>query len=148
VWRYAQALLKLLLRRPLTAVTLIPLLPDGSLVLVRRQDTGQWSLPGGLMDWGETVEMTAVRELKEETGLDLIKIDRLVGVYSSPERDPRLHAVTISLVVQAKGDFFIGDRQEIREVKSFLLTDLPLGALSHDHDRQWQDFLQGKTVIA
>ncbi len=148
MWRYAQVLIKLLLRRPLAAVTLIPLLPDGRIVLVKRWDTGQWSLPGGLIDWGETVEMTAARELQEETGLQLIKIDRPVGVYSSPDRDPRIHAITISLVVQAQGDLWVGDRQEIREVQGFSLENLPLGELSHDHDRQLQNFLEEKIIIA
>ncbi len=148
MWRYAQVFIKLLLRRPLSAVTLIPMLPDGSIVLVKRRDTGQWSLPGGLIDWGETVAMTATRELREETGLQLIKIDRLLGVYSSPGRDPRMHSVTISLVVQAEGNLLVGDRQEVWQAQAFAVEDLPLGALSHDHDQQLQDYLQGETIIA
>ncbi|WP_162329600.1 NUDIX hydrolase [Synechocystis sp. CACIAM 05] len=148
MWRYAQVFIKLLLRRPLSAVTVIPILSDGSIVLVKRQDTGQWSLPGGLIDWGETVAITAARELQEETGLRLIKIDRLLGVYSSPDRDPRMHSVTISLVVKAQGNLLIGDRHEVSEVKAFAVEDLPLGALSHDHDQQLQDFLRGETIIA
>ncbi|MBE9175316.1 NUDIX hydrolase [Synechocystis salina LEGE 06155] len=148
MWRYAQVFIKLLLRRPLSAVTLIPILPDGSIVLVRRRDTGQWSLPGGLIDWGETVAITAARELREETGLQLIKIDRLLGVYSSPDRDPRMHSVTISLVVQAEGNLLVGDRQEVSQAQAFAVGDLPLGALSHDHDQQLRDYLQGETVIA
>jgi ADP-ribose pyrophosphatase YjhB (NUDIX family) len=124
------------------------MLPDGSIVLVRRRDTGQWSLPGGLIDWGETVAMTAARELREETGLQLIKIDRLLGVYSSPDRDPRMHSVTISLVVQAEGNLLVGDRQEVWQAQAFAVEDLPLGELSHDHDQQLQDYLQGETIIA
>lgn len=148
MWRYAQVFIKLLLRRPLSAVTLIPTLPNGSIVLVKRRDTGQWSLPGGLIDWGETVAMTAARELREETGLQLIKIDRLLGVYSSPGRDPRMHSVTISLVVQAEGNLLIGDYQEVWQAQAFAVEDLPLGELSHDHDQQLQDYLQGETIIA
>lgn len=148
MWRYAQVLIKLLLRRPLAAVTLIPVLPHGQIVLVKRRDTGQWSLPGGLIDWGETVAVAAARELQEETGLQLIKVERLVGVYSSPERDPRLHAVTIALVVQVEGDLCVGDRQEISQVEIFAPEHLPLGKLSHDHDRHLQDFFQGQTTVA
>ena len=148
VWRYAKTLLKLLLRRPLTGVTLIPLLSDGSIVLVKRRDTGEWGLPGGLIDWGETVESSAERELKEETGLNLLSIDRLIGVYSSPRRDPRMHSISISLAVTAEGLLQVGDTGEISQVKAFNPADIPLGRLSHDHDVQLNDFLQKQTVIA
>jgi len=148
VWRYAKTLLKLLLRRPLTGVTLIPLLSDGSIVLVKRRDTGEWGLPGGLIDWGETVESSAERELKEETGLNLLSIDRLIGVYSSPRRDPRMHSISISLAVTVEGSLKVGDKGEISQVKAFPLSDIPLGRLSHDHDAQLHDFLQKQTVIA
>ena len=55
---------------------------------------GQWALPGGFVDVGETVEEAAVREMREETGLD-VQLERLVGVYSDPERDPRGHNVSV-----------------------------------------------------
>ena len=148
VWRYAKTLLKLLLRRPLTGVTLIPLLADGRIVLVKRRDTGEWGLPGGLIDWGETVESSAERELKEETGLNLLSIDRLIGVYSSPRRDPRMHSISISLAVTVEGSLMVGDQGEISQVKAFDPADIPLGRLSHDHDVQLNDFLQKQTVIA
>jgi ADP-ribose pyrophosphatase YjhB (NUDIX family) len=148
VWRYAKTLLKLLFRRPLTGVTLIPLLADGRIVLVKRRDTGEWSLPGGLIDWGETVESSAERELKEETGLNLLSIDRLIGVYSSPHRDPRMHSIAISLAVTVEGTLIVGDKGEISQVRAFSPSDIPLGRLSHDHDVQLNDFLQKQTVIA
>ena len=148
VWRYAKTLLKLLLRRPLTGVTLIPLLTDGRIVLVKRRDTGEWGLPGGLIDWGETVESSAERELKEETGLNLLTIDRLIGVYSSPRRDPRMHSISISLAVTVEGALLVEDKGEISQVKAFSLSDIPFGRLSHDHDAQLNDFLQKQTVVA
>jgi 8-oxo-dGTP diphosphatase len=64
---------------------------DGKILLTKRGTEpfrGYWELPGGLMDIGETIEQTAVREVKEETGIDA-KIEKLVGVYSGPGRDPR-----------------------------------------------------------
>ncbi|MFN9173479.1 MAG: NUDIX domain-containing protein [Synechocystis sp.] len=148
VWRYAKTLLKLLLHRPLTGVTLIPLLADGRIVLVKRRDTGEWGLPGGLIDWGETVESSAERELKEETGLKLLTIERLIGVYSSPRRDPRMHSISISLAVTAEGTLIVGDTGEISQVKAFSPSDIPFGRLSHDHDVQLNDYLQKQTVIA
>lgn len=148
LWRYGKTLLKLLLRRPLTGVTLVPSLADGRIVLVKRRDTGEWGLPGGLIDWGETIEISAERELKEETGLTLVSIDRLIGVYSSPRRDPRMHSISISLAVTVEGNLMVEDRGEITQVKAFCPADLPLGRLSHDHDAQLNDYLQRQTIIA
>ncbi|MEU9958589.1 NUDIX domain-containing protein [Streptomyces sp. NPDC050982] len=57
---------------------------DGAILLQRRRDTGQWALPGGAMDIGESPSQCAVRECKEETGIDAVAIG-LLGVYSPPE---------------------------------------------------------------
>jgi ADP-ribose pyrophosphatase YjhB (NUDIX family) len=70
--RYAQAALGIILRHPLVGTSIIPVLPDGRVVLVQRRDNGKWSLPGGMLDWGENLPTCIRRELKEETGLDLI----------------------------------------------------------------------------
>ena len=91
VWRYIKTVMGIIFRHPITGATIIPVLPDGRIVLIQRKDTGQWGLPGGIIDWGEDVTTTAKRELKEETGLELLNIRRLVGVYSSMDRDPRIH---------------------------------------------------------
>ncbi len=147
LWRYAKTFLKVFLRRPLPGVTLIPILPDGKIVLVKRRDTDQWGLPGGLIDWGETVESTAKRELQEETGLELRRIQRLVGVYSSLDRDPRMHSIAISVVINAAGILRVGDRGEISRVQAFTTDEIPFGHLSHDHDEQLTNFLQHKTII-
>ncbi len=88
LWRYGQTILGIIFRHPITGTSIIPILPDGRIVLIRRRDNGLWSLPGGMVDWGEDVPTTIQRELMEETGLELVKIRRLVGVYSAPDRDP------------------------------------------------------------
>ncbi len=72
------------------------------IVLVRRGHDpfeGQWALPGGFVEVGETVEQAAVRETEEETGLK-VEITRLVGVYSEPERDPRGHNVSVAFLAR------------------------------------------------
>ncbi len=145
--RYLQTLIKVVFRRPLTGVTLIPLLSDGRIVLIQRRDSGQWGLPGGLIDWGETIEMAAERELKEETGLKLSMSPRLFGVYSSLERDPRMHSIAVTLVVQAHGEMQSQDPLEVLDVKAFSRHALPLGHLSHDHDHQLTDFLANQKEI-
>jgi len=70
---------------------------SGRLLLVRRGRPpfqGRWGLPGGFCEWKETTEDCCAREAKEETGLD-VKVGRLLGVYSRPDRDPRGHNVTV-----------------------------------------------------
>jgi ADP-ribose pyrophosphatase YjhB (NUDIX family) len=123
-------------------------LSDGRLVMIRRRDNGRWGLPGGLVDWGETVPTTVQRELAEETGLELVKIGRLVGVYSAPDRDPRLHSICVAVEAEVQGTMQAQDTLEVREVQAFSLASLPQGDLSHDHAQQLQDYLKGLTTIA
>jgi 8-oxo-dGTP diphosphatase len=63
-------------------------------LLVRRADVGQWALPGGTLEGGETVRANVARELREEAGVERCRIVRLVGIFSRFDRDPRFHAVT------------------------------------------------------
>jgi ADP-ribose pyrophosphatase YjhB (NUDIX family) len=148
MWQFVQTVLGILFRHPVTGATIIPILPDGQIVLVRRLDTGKWSLPGGIVNWGEDIPITVERELEEETGLKLVKISRLVGVYSAPDRDPRIHSIAVLVEAQVQGLMQVGDQLEISEVKAFPLDLVPKGNLSHDHDRQLQDYLDGVTVVA
>ncbi|HEY9641680.1 MAG TPA: NUDIX hydrolase [Coleofasciculaceae cyanobacterium] len=146
--RYVQAALGLLIRHPVTGTSIIPLLPDGRIVLIQRRDNGKWSLPGGMVDWGEDIPTSVQRELKEETGLELIKINRLVGVYSAPERDPRFHSICVVVEAEVTGTLQAQDTLEVMDVCAFLPDEIPQGALSHDNDRQLQNYLKGLTVLA
>jgi ADP-ribose pyrophosphatase YjhB (NUDIX family) len=56
---------------------------EGRILLQRRSDSGNWALPGGAMDIGETLAQSVIREVKEETGFD-VRIERIVGIYSDP----------------------------------------------------------------
>lgn len=147
-WRFVSTVLGIIFRHPVTGTTIIPVLPDGRIVLVQRSDSGKWGLPGGMVDWGEDIPTASSRELKEETGLKLKEIKRLVGVYSAPDRDPRLHSISVLLEVEAVGKLEARDKLEILQVKAFLPEELPLGNLSHDHDRQLQDYLNNVTTVA
>ncbi|MGF1540302.1 MAG: NUDIX hydrolase [Pleurocapsa sp.] len=147
-WRFVSTVLGIIFRHPVTGTTIIPVLEDGRIVLVQRSDSGKWGLPGGMVDWGEDIPTAAVRELKEETGLELVKIRRLVGVYSAPDRDPRLHSISVLLEAEVTGNFEVRDQLEILQVKAFTPDELPLGNLSHDHDRQLKDYLGGVTTVA
>ena len=71
---------------------------DDRILLIKRLNEpyrNHWALPGGFVEYGEMVETAAVREAREETGLD-VELTELVGVYSDPDRDPRGHTVTVA----------------------------------------------------
>jgi 8-oxo-dGTP diphosphatase len=82
---------------PVLAVDAVIYDSENGVVFVRRRHSpfqGYWALPGGIVEHGETVESALIREVKEETGLD-VELQELVGVFSDPSRDPRGHVVSI-----------------------------------------------------
>ena len=91
-------------RTPLLTADCVVFDRAGRLLLIRRKHPpfkGRYALPGGFVERGETVEAAALRELKEEAGVDG-KIVRLIGVYSAPKRDPRGHTVSMAYLVRPK----------------------------------------------
>jgi ADP-ribose pyrophosphatase YjhB (NUDIX family) len=147
-WQFVQTVLGIIFRHPVLGTSIIPILPDGQIVLIRRRDNGKWGLPGGMVNWGQDIATTVQRELAEETGLELLKIRRLVGIYSAPDRDPRVHSVCIVIEADVHGTMQVQDTLEIIEVRAFERSAIPRGNLSHDHDRQLQDYFDGKTTLA
>jgi 8-oxo-dGTP diphosphatase len=99
---------------------------DGRWLLIRRGDTGTWALPGGTVEWGETLTTTFARELEEEAGVMDATFERIVGVYSRPDRDPRFHAVTVVVSARiAAPSRAPMNPLEIREVRLFREDELP-----------------------
>lgn len=148
IWQFVQTVLGIIFRHPVTGTSIIPILPDGKIVLIRRNDSGKWGLPGGMVNWGQDLTATVQRELAEETGLELLAIRRLVGIYSAPDRDPRIHSICVVIEADVQGTMNVKDTLEINEVKAFERSAIPMGSLSHDHDRQLQDYFDGKTTLA
>lgn len=148
LWRFFQTVLGVIFRHPVTGTSIITLLPDDRIVLIRRSDNGLWSLPGGIVDWGEDLPSAIRRELVEETGLELTRIRRLVGVYSAPDRDPRMHSICVVVEVEATGTLNPQDVDEVTDIRAFELSNLPKEKLSHDHSQQLQDYFDGKTTLA
>ncbi len=120
--------LRHVLKRPVVGLAVVATPRDASegVVLIRRGDTGTWALPGGTVEWGETLRETLVREMDEEAGIDDVTFDRVSGTYSRPDRDPRFHAVTI--VVRATVGPIVRrpkNAVEIRDAKVVPLDALP-----------------------
>lgn len=114
----------------------------GGIVLIKRRNppfAGCYALPGGFVEVGETVEEAAIREAREETGLD-IELLGLVGIYSNPDRDPRGHVVSAAFLALGRGELLAGSDAKMAEVFSF--QDLP--ALAFDHDLIFRDALRLK----
>lgn len=90
---------------PLLTVDCVVVDAEGRILLIRRGHPpfkGQYALPGGFVDRGETVEEAARRELFEETGVRVRRIS-LVGVYSKPDRDPRGHTCSVAFLARVRG---------------------------------------------
>lgn len=146
-WHFVQTVLGIIFRHPITGTSIIPVLPDGRIVLIRRRDNGLWGLPGGMVDWGKDISSAVRRELAEETGLEVAQIRRLVGVYSSPDRDPRIHSICVVVEAEVRGRLQIRDTLEVSDVQAFDPTSLPQEKFSHDHEQQLQDYFKGLTTL-
>ncbi len=109
----------------------------GGIVLIRRRNPPLgWALPGGFVDYGESLESAAVREALEETSLE-VELTGQLGAYSDPSRDPRQHTITVVFTARASGALQGAD--DAVEAKIFTLETLPKD-LAFDHDRILKDF--------
>ena len=130
-------------RNPAPTVDLIIEIADrrgkaGIVLIERRNPPPGWALPGGFVDYGESLEQAAVREAEEETSLK-VRLVRQLHTYSDPGRDPRKHTITTVFIARARGvpvarddaqDIGIFTRQEI---------DFPL---AFDHRRILNDYFR------
>jgi 8-oxo-dGTP diphosphatase len=118
-----------LYRNPFPTVDIIIEIEGGILLIERKNPPHGWALPGGFVDYGESLEAAAVREAREETSLELRNL-RLLGCYSDPERDERMHTISTVYVAEGYGKPEAAD--DAVHVKIFQLSNLP-ETLCFDH---------------
>ena len=116
---------------------------DLNFILIKRLNDPYkdcWALPGGFVEYGESVETAAVREAKEETSID-VELVSLVNVYSEPDRDPRGHTVTVAYT--AKGDFTKRKADsDAKDIGIFSQKDLDDIEIAFDHGEIIKDCLK------
>ena len=121
---------------PFPTVDVIIELEGGIILIERRNEPFGWALPGGFVDYGESLESAAVREAREETSLEISDL-RLLGCYSDPARDARMH--TISTVYIAAGRGIPRAADDALNLAVFRLDSLP-ERLCFDHGRILADY--------
>jgi 8-oxo-dGTP diphosphatase len=145
-WKIVKEVARHLLRRPVVGIAAAARTADGRLLLIRRGDSGKWALPGGTLEWGETLRVAIEREVLEETGATVLALGELIGTYSKPERDPRFHAVTIVVAASiTEPNAARVNPVEITEVGLFHDHELPT-----DFSHGMQDMVKNaatKTVV-
>jgi len=129
-------------RNPVPTVDIIIELtdkPQRPIVLIERKNIPLgWALPGGFVDYGESVEIAAIREAKEEVSLEVELIEQF-QVYSDPKRDPRQHTLSIVFIAIAKGEPIAAD--DAKNLGIFPTWEIP-DNLCFDHDKIIQDYLR------
>jgi len=124
-------------RNPLPTVDVIIETGEGIVLIKRKNPPPGWALPGGFVDWGESLEEAARREALEETGLEVFDL-RQFHTYSDPGRDPRRHTISTVFTARAEGMPQAGD--DAAEAKIFRPGKLP--SLAFDHSRIIEDYLR------
>jgi 8-oxo-dGTP diphosphatase len=125
---------------PVPTVDIIIETGKGIVLIKRKNPPYGWAIPGGFIDYGESAEHAAKREAKEETSLDITGL-RQFHVYSSPDRDPRQH--TISIVFTAQANAIPKPADDAIEVGIFTHHTIP-NELAFDHRNILDDYFDQK----
>ncbi|NLI83199.1 MAG: NUDIX hydrolase [Deltaproteobacteria bacterium] len=124
-------------RNPFLTVDIIIMVPGRGIVLIERKNPPfGWALPGGFVDYGESLESAALREAKEETGLEVEALKQF-RAYSRPDRDPRHHTVSVVFAGIGRGEPKAAD--DARNIGLFPLDDIP-DRLAFDHGEIISDY--------
>jgi O-acetyl-ADP-ribose deacetylase (regulator of RNase III)/ADP-ribose pyrophosphatase YjhB (NUDIX family) len=126
---------------PFTTVDAIIEINGGIVVIERSNPPFGWALPGGFVDYGESLEEAIIREAKEETGLDLEGLKQF-HTYSEPNRDPRFHTIGTVFIAKAEGEPKAGD--DAQSLKVVKLSEIQNLNFAFDHKKIIQDYLKYK----
>jgi ADP-ribose pyrophosphatase YjhB (NUDIX family) len=129
-------------RNPIPTADVIVQVGEGVVLIKRKNPPYGWAIPGGFIDYGESAEAAAIREVREETSLEVTDL-RLFGVYSDPNRDPRHHTLTVVFSARAEGNARAGDDAE--DIGVFTKGNLP-APLAFDHAKILADFFTACVV--
>ena len=124
------------LNSPFLTVDIIIEIDRGIILIKRRNPPFGWALPGGFVNYGESLEEAAIREAKEETSLE-VTLKRQFRAYSKPDRDPRHHTVTVVFVAEGRGVPRAED--DAKEIGIFTRHNLP-SPLAFDHADILRDY--------
>lgn len=126
---------------PIPTVDIIIEIESKGIVLIKRKNPPNgWAIPGGFVDYGESLEEAAVREAKEETNLD-VKLVRQFYTYSDPKRDPRHHSISTVYIAKGKGKPKAKD--DALEIGIFDESTLP-DDIAFDHRLILKDYFKSK----
>ena len=121
---------------------------EPKVLLIQRGDEpykGGWAFPGGFMNMDETTEQCAIRELEEETGLHVSKIQQ-IGAYSKVDRDPRGRTVTVAYLAVVDEPIAVNGQDDASKAQWFPLSALP--ELAFDHADIMQDAIKLYTTLS
>ncbi len=130
-------------RNPLVTVDVIIEINANIVLIERKNPPYGWALPGGFVDYGESLEASAVREAKEETSLDIRLVEQF-HTYSDPNRDPRHHTVTTVFIAQGAGTPQPAD--DAKNIGVFTRENLP-SPIAFDHAKIIRDYFQYKNGV-
>jgi len=126
-------------QNPIPTVDIIIEIESNGIVLIKRKNPPYgWAIPGGFVDYGESLEEAVVREAKEETNLD-VKLIKQFHTYSNPIRDPRHHSISTVYIVKAKG--IPQAKDDAVEIGIFTESNLP-EKIAFDHSSILKDYFK------
>lgn len=125
-------------KNPIPTIDIIIEVKEGIVLIKRKNPPFGWALPGGFVDYGESLEKAAIREAREETSLD-VNLIRQFHTYSDPDRDERFHTISTVYIARAQGEPKAAD--DANEIGVFNKDNLP-SPIVFDHAKILDDYFK------